>query len=335
MRASLVIGLVCVSGAALAGPEVSFEVVPGPRLLATVDGGPRVPVKSITLGVDGASMPAQAVVDYSVGSEPIAIALVVNGQEIWMGNDDIEIDEAARYPGVLNGLRHAIDTAGLPAMMPPGSRISIVSYSTGADYLVHDAPLEKLTGEAFGTQKDYRNKIGTDMVAGITLGIADLVQTKAPRKALIVIGDGNDTNNDAAKAELAELKLEAARQGISTFAIIYKSAVSDDGEVISRLTRSVTTTASTHGMGASLAGIFARLANRQYVTFDASRLPWDGKSHELALKVGGESIAFDNLLLPARDTSRPWWDSRRLAELMLGVALAGLYAAFLRFRVHA
>jgi hypothetical protein len=338
MRASLVIGLVCISGVAVAAPNVSFEVVKGadgPKLVATIDGAPRAPVASITLGVAGRTVPALDVLDYAVGAEPIAIALVVNGQEVWMGNDEIEPDDAARYTGVLKNLEHSIDSLGLSSAMPVGSQVSIVSYSTGASYLVHDAPLSSLTGAALGSQRDYRNKIGTDMVQGIQLAMSDLEATRAPRKALIVIGDGNDTNNEAAAAALVELKREAAIQHIATFAIIYKSVVSADSQVISRMTQSVTTTNSTEGMGASLAMIFARLADRQYMTFDASLLPWDGQPHDVVLAVGGEPIGTDTLVLPARETSLPWWRSRWLAELALGVGLAGLFAAFTRWRATA
>ena len=56
--------------------------------------------------------------------------------------------------------------------------------------------------------------------------LAELHGAKAARKALIVVGDGCDTNPDAAKTALVELKKQAKQDKIQVFAIIYKSAVS-------------------------------------------------------------------------------------------------------------
>ena len=76
--------------------------------------------------------------------------------------------------------------------------------------------LKNITGGALGGQKDYSGKIGTDMVQGITMAMAELSKVTTARKALIVVGDGNDTNNDAAKNQLAQLKKEAAKDRTSS-----------------------------------------------------------------------------------------------------------------------
>ena len=83
-------------------------------------------------------------------------------------------------------------------------------------------PLANITGPSFGTQKDYQNTKGDELVKGIELALAELHKVKTARKALIVISDGADTNPDAAKSQLANLKKQAAQDHIQTFAIIYK-----------------------------------------------------------------------------------------------------------------
>ena len=109
--------------------------------------------------------------EYTEGTETIAIALVINGQEIWIGNDDYEPeDEPAQYLGVLEEPRAARSTElQLGNAGPPGSK--------GVAHLVRRqaprsrcrwAPLTNITGERARHQKDYTSKIGTDMVRAST-----------------------------------------------------------------------------------------------------------------------------------------------------------------------
>ena len=66
------------------------------------------------------------------------------------------------------------------------------------------SPLGSLSGSALGTQKDYKDTKGYELVKGVELALAELRKVQNPRKVLIVITDGNDTNNDAAKGQLVE-----------------------------------------------------------------------------------------------------------------------------------
>ena len=87
--------------------------------------------------------------EYVEGTETIAIALVINGQEIWIGNDDIETDENAKYQGVLKTLEAAIDKMGLPNAGPPGSKGLVISYSVGAEVKVAATVITIFLFEAF------------------------------------------------------------------------------------------------------------------------------------------------------------------------------------------
>ncbi|MBA3541184.1 MAG: hypothetical protein H0T79_16350, partial [Deltaproteobacteria bacterium] len=90
-----------------------------PTIEATVIGGPNAPLDKFTLTEPTAKIPvalkATGKKEFTQGTETIAIALVINGQEVWIGNDDIEQEEnpagvpnPARYLGVLKGLKQAL-----------------------------------------------------------------------------------------------------------------------------------------------------------------------------------------------------------------------------------
>jgi hypothetical protein len=192
---------------------------------------------------------------------------------------------------VLKNLEAAIDKLQLGAAGPPGSKGLVVSYSQGAEVKVAMGPLDKITGGALGGQKDYRGKLGTDMVQGITMAMAELSKVTTDRKALIVVGDGNDTNNEAAKGALAQLKKEAGKQNIQLFAVIYKSAVSSEGNVITTMIPTAKTVNSIDGIASELNAIIARMANRYYLTFPGEdekqgvMFPWDGRDHDVVIHI--------------------------------------------------
>ena len=76
-----------------------------PSLEATVIGGPKVPLEKFSLSTTHkntkVSVKAEKLREYADGTETLAIGLVINGHEIWIGNDDYEQDENAKYAGVL------------------------------------------------------------------------------------------------------------------------------------------------------------------------------------------------------------------------------------------
>ncbi len=283
-----------------------------PHIDVTVVDGPNVPVDkfsiSTTYNQQKITLKAEKKREYADGKETIAIALVINGQEIWIGNDEVETDENAKYAGVLKNLEAAIDKLQLGTAGPTGSKGMVVSYSQGAEIKVPMGPLDKITGGALGGQKDYRGKIGTDMTAGISMAMAELSKVTTDRKALIVIGDGNDTDNDKAKVSLAQMKKDAAKQNIQLFAVIYKSAVSVEGNVITTMIPTAKTVNSIEGIQAEMNAIIAHMAQRYYLTFPGydektgAALPFDGKDHDLTIKI--DQTDLDPITL----TLAPKWD---------------------------
>jgi hypothetical protein len=321
-------------------PANAKERNKAPDIEATIIGGQKTTIDKLSLSTTNAgqkvTMRASKVREYTEGKETIAIALVINGQEIWIGNDEYEVDEVAKYQGVLKNLSQAIDKLQLGTAGPQGSKGIVVSYSQGAEVKLPMGDLKAITGAALGNQKDYKGKIGTDMVQGITMGLAELTKVATARKALIVVGDGCDTNPEAAKPALNQLKKDANKANIQLFGIIYKSPVSCEGAVLTTMVPTAKTVNSIDGIASELNAIIARMADRFYVTFpgfdDKTRtgLPWDAKDHDLVLK--NDQIEYEPVTMqlapkwsPPVTSSFPW-----LAIILI---LVGLILLFIIIKV--
>jgi hypothetical protein len=154
-------------------------------------------------------------------------------------------------------------------------------------------PLANITGGALGSQSDYKDTQGLELVKGIELAMAELHKAQTARKVLIVVGEGKDTNPDAAKGALANFKKQAASEGIQTFAILFKSAIEqeDSPVVINSMIPAPSTVNSAESIAPAIAAILARMADRQYLTFPGfdpktgTGFAWDGKAHNLVLKI--------------------------------------------------
>ena len=98
--------------------------------------------------------------------------------------------------------------------------------------------------------------------------MAELTKVSTARKALIVVGDGNDTNNEAAKAALAELKKR--RENIDVSAVrrdLQVRRCRASGNVITTMIPTAKTVNSIDGIASELNAIIAQMADRYYVTF--------------------------------------------------------------------
>lgn len=294
-----------------------------PTIEVTVVGGANLPQDKFTLTEPTAKPPvivkASSLRPFTAGGETIAVALVINGQEVWIGNDDIEPEDSpSRYLGILKNLKTALQEVPFATAGPAGSKGILISYADKPEVKVAMGPLGAINAEALGSQKDYYKKIGTSMVEGISLAVAELKNVTASRKALIVVCDGNDSNPDSAPAALANLKKEAQQQNIQTFAIIYKGQLSDPANLITRMITQTQTVTNAEGIAAAIKGILLRMADRYYLTFPGydkktkQGFKWDEKSHDLVLKIDKEEQEPVTLTLapkwsPPSSSSFPWW----------------------------
>jgi hypothetical protein len=321
--------------------EVYLQVKPdirsaAPEIDAQIIGGPKLPLDKIQL-VDGrgVSVPAGALREFKDGPDAIAIAFVIAGSEVMMGNDDMmPADDPALFHGYNAAIRKALQDVDLVHTMPRGSQGMLIAYTSRVNVRVPMGPIAKLGPDAVGIQLDYYQQIGTDMVDAIQVAIGDLSNVRTARKVLIVIGDGNDTNNEVAQTTLATLKKRAVSENIQTYALIYKSPVSSETSAITRMIPASQMVASTDGVSVALEALIHRLADRYYVTFPGEQLLWDGKMQDLTIRLGNDDTDPISLVLPdRRDHSGGgspfgrWW-----FQLAIGLGAVGAIALLLRWR---
>lgn len=188
-----------------------------------------------------------------VDDDSIAIALVVNSNEMMMGNTSIEpADSAARMPGMLPDLADGLAHLDLPKLLPPGSEALVITYEVTPQIRMALGPIHRLDG-VFGSQHDYYNRLGIEMVPAVELAMTELARAPSPHKLLFVISDGNTTNNETAKAILPALRTQMLRQGIVPCAIIYKSGISEPGNVVSLLDPNVRTAPTAQAIAPAVA----------------------------------------------------------------------------------
>ncbi|HEY0193605.1 MAG TPA: FHA domain-containing protein [Kofleriaceae bacterium] len=307
-----------------------------PQIEATVIGAPNLPTEKFTLREEGAKNPIELKAttkrDYNQGTEKLAIAIVMNGWEIWIGNDKVlPEDDPSRYPGVLEALESALEKVDFKNAGPPGSTGTVITYADKAVVRIPMGPLDKLSPSQLGTQKEYLGTKGVELVKGVDLGLTELHKVQAARKVLIVVCDGRDTNMEAAKGQLALLKQQAKTDQIQTFAIIYKGALSEDGNVISGMIPSTQTVNSADNIATAIAGILTRMADRQYLTFPGFDpklglgLTWDGRPHNLILKVDKDDAEPVSLSL-----APPWNQAKPgFPWLILILVVVGLFVLIL------
>ncbi len=307
-----------------------------PALEVTVIGGPNLGLDKFVLKEDGAKQPVELKAaskrDFNQGTETLAVAIVLLGWEIWIGNDKVPAsatfasDDPSRTPGVLDSLAQALDNVKFKEAGPPGSLGMVITFADKATIRVPMGPLSAISGSALGTQSDYFGTKGKELVRAVELGLAELNKTQTARKVLIVLCDGSDTDNEHAKAALSGLKAQASRTGVQTFGLIYRSPMSEDVNVLTALVPQTKLLTGADTIGPAISDILSRMADRQYLTFPGYDkklgvgLPWDGKQHNLILKIDKTDLD------PVAMTLSPVWkaDKGGFPWLVLIIVLVGV-----------
>lgn len=271
MKTALALCLLVASAHADPAPT-SAHVAPAPTAELTAHNDPKSPTidaalinapkaSRITLTSGTVSMNATKQRPYSQSSDPIVIAFV------------IQADEAFATAN-LAAIEKALDATGLDKACPPDSFGSIIAYAIDTQTKVAMGPLARIKGHQLGVAKDYKGKKGASLATAVTLAFSELDKLDAPRKVVIIVGDGSDSDP---KAPLAELKKDAARQKIQVFAVVTKT-----GPVSKLVTPIVATSAA--DLGTQLDAVAKQLVNRFYVTFPVGKLiPFDGKVHDFVV----------------------------------------------------
>ena len=142
---------------------------------------------------------------------------------------------------------------------PDGTQATVVTYSSQTRIRYPMGPITGLGARAIGGQRDYYGEIGIDLADGVTHAITELAKVEDARRVLIVVGDGSDTNPDAATRQLRQLAKRAAELQIEVHAIVYKASLSAQDTVVTVLDPNVTTVGTADGITSELVALFERL----------------------------------------------------------------------------
>lgn len=292
-----------------------------PQIEVTVIGAPNLPAEKFSLrdaskAAAGIELKPASKRDFIQGTETVAIAIVLEGWEIWIGNDDLlPEDDPSRYPGVLKALEQALDRVNFKDAGPKGSKGMVIVYADKPIPRIPMGDLDRITGSALGTQSDYKGTKGQELVRAVEMALSELSKVQSTTKMVIVISDGDDTNPDTAKTEMTRLKKVAKEASIQTAGIIYKGGISNDRNFLSTFT-ATSTVNSADNIVAAIQGVLQKLANRQYLTFPgfdsklSVGLTWDAKPHDMILKIDKDDADPVTLVLaPVWSASKagfPW-----------------------------
>jgi FHA domain-containing protein len=295
-----------------------------PMIEATIIGAPKLDADKFILFDTNQKPPVElkgvSKRNYNQGSETLAVVIVMSGWELWIGNDTeagLPQEDPTRRAGVLTNLRAALDTLHFKDAGPAGSLGALITYANTVTTRIQMGPLGNMNGSALGTQKDYLGNSGSELVKGIEEGLSVLHKASAARKVMIVIGDGCDINPGAAKGALGALKKQAYDDRVQVFAIVFRINESCDQPVIASFAQPSTVNTADN-ISTSVKAILERMDDRQYVLFkgfDREKdvgLNWDGKAHDLAIKIDKDATDANSVTLaPIWDAHPPgpfpWW----------------------------
>jgi len=173
-----------------------------------------------------------------VGFEPVAVAILIEGHVMFMRGSYADADDDGRFAA----LQLAIDTVAGDA--PPDALGALITY--GNEARVHRAmgPMATLRGDELGGIGDYDDQIERDLVAGVQAALIELERSHAPHLALVIIGDGADTDPARAAGQLRELRARCDALGIEIYAIVHSLDIGQDlaaiGHIASRIRKAGT-----------------------------------------------------------------------------------------------
>ncbi len=305
------------------GPSGKQPGDDAPMVEATVVNGPGADVAKLTLvqtdakGPDGKTLPVAlkalpgGLKSYTQGTETIAIVVLVEGHGMYMGSED------APDSGVFKQLGAAVDA--VKDAGPPGSQGELIVYANQPVVKVPMGDLKALGGGGLGSLKDYQAITTRELIGGVNQAFADLKNAHTSRRCLIIVGDGMDTNPDAAKTQLADLKKQFDKEKIELYGVYYQTEeLEGDMSVVKVLVPTVKTANAKDNIASGVAAIVASLSNRYYVTFPGYDVTnkvgftWDKQPHTFTLKIGDDENDAGQLTMlpewhaPTAKKGLPW-----------------------------
>jgi hypothetical protein len=208
-------------GGAAGGPGVTIDV----RLPADA---PDVVAEDFVLevrtGATRGEARGRALTKAPIADGPIAVVLLVQGNERFMGNS-ASLDEMGEprdpLPGAHGAVRLLVDA--LAKGLPARAQVAVVTYGSEVVMRAPFAPAASISGEVFGGEELYRGVGSKQLIPGLE-GAIDLLTKQPGRRVLVAIGDAGDTNLDADVKDLVS-RARAARVEIY---VLHASARRDD-----------------------------------------------------------------------------------------------------------
>lgn len=255
--------------------------------------------------------------DFKQG-KPLALLLVIAGNEMSMGTDDFADSEPR---GLLKPLADVIDGIDLASMLPPDSNVCVVAYGHRVEIKVPWKPIEQLAGSDLGTQRDYVNHTDSNLVAGMTIAIDELARRPEQRKLMIVIGDGSDATGDKADAAMRDLREHA--KGLDIVALVVKHASSPEEISIDELTDRARETPIDR-LSLELLDALGVATRRFEAVFDLGAFAQDGQEHTFRLMTGETELGSARLKMPGTPPPSKTWRWLVVGGVIVAFALMSL-----------
>ncbi|HVV86836.1 MAG TPA: FHA domain-containing protein [Kofleriaceae bacterium] len=270
----------------------------------------------------GTGIAASRVIQYAQSNETLAVVLLVEGAEYYLGNGRYTVggagDAHPAIAGIYDALSAALDApAAAPGDVPrtlrnagpPGSLGELIVYAGTADVRAPMGDLRRLDAAALGPEELQRGHNRRDLAEGLRTAQADLHRVTASRKALIVISDGV---TPAGVDGVVPIKRMLDRDHVETVALhleVPSDYLPTDAKARRSAERVMKTLGGDHylkvtsprALASDLAlAVREPLEARFWLEFPGGppapgRLPrgptWDGAEHQLVLLHDGEPLA--------------------------------------------
>jgi hypothetical protein len=315
---------------------------PPPIFRAVVIGAiPGLAAEQFTIRQEDTETPVSITADkvrtYVESDDPMALVVLVQGDERWMGNETyIDAEDPDRMEGAYTSLGLALDA--LAKAGPPGSKAALLVYTQGrADAKVPMGDASQLSASALGSQQDYKDNIGVPLLVGLDEALNLFDKHAGYRKILVVIGDGTGQEEDMAEG-LKDRVNKLEQRKVEVFSIYYESIVSGSPEGQNNMKKIGYTEAksatSRENFETFAKQFVEHIGARYYATFPGCTtkkppvcLTMDGQLHDFVVKAGDMESDVISIKTPMFQQAPPekegslWWLWLLLGLLLIGVVV--------------
>ena len=252
---------------------------------------------------------------YVESDEPLAVVVLVQGTETWMGTESFDDEDPIQ--GAFGGLSDAVNA--LSKAGPPGSRGGLLVYHEKPEIKQPLEDLASLNGGVLGAQENYKGKAIAALLPGLDAAKNLLANEGGKRKVLVVVGDGIGQRNEIG-SDIKDRAKAFRELGVAVYTIYYRAPEGpEDGQ------GHMLTLAKKSAGGESFVApakdniktfaetIVKQIGARYYVDFPGEAFTWDAQERSIEIEVDGDKLDPASLRF-APETARPssgggslWW----------------------------